>query len=280
NEEMSEICTKLWFMDENYCVAGEDYEIDLQGKTSPLKITSVDRAKHNLFAYFDEDRVFSRPTYKAFRALLDNYEAETGNAEVVTQEEFSENVKFINLIMETAVMKEVHQFLVDHDKAPAELDDFKRLLYKIWFKLYRRSRNDRLENSKRDLDSSGFEHVFVGETRDHDVTGFHNWLQFYLQEKKGNIDYKGYFRRGTVSTHKFHKFYPKLITLQFVWNKMNGKPIGSSFIGTSPEFEIGLYTLIFLMDIGERVMVNMADYEVELTVFRLGKGIGSAFPVS
>lgn len=130
------------------------------------EITSVDRAKHNLFAYFDEDRVFSRPTYKgfclifsvkvfcsilksAFRALLDNYEAETGNAEVVTQEEFSENVKFINLIMETAVMKEVHQFLVDHDKAPAELDDFKRLLYKIWFKLYRRSRNDRLENSKR-----------------------------------------------------------------------------------------------------------------------------------
>jgi poly(U)-specific endoribonuclease len=34
------------------------------------------------------------------------------------------------------------------------------------------------------------------------------------------------------------------------------------------------------MDIGEKVMVNLAGYEVELTVYRLGKGIGSAFPVS
>ena len=51
----------------------------------------------------------------------------------------------------------------------------------------------------RHLDSSGFEHVFVGESREREVIGFHNWIQFYLQEKKGNIDYKGYFRRGTVS---------------------------------------------------------------------------------
>ena len=46
--------------------------------------------------------------------------------------------------------------------------------------------------------SCGFEHVFVGETREHDVTGFHNWIQFYLQEKAGRLDYRGYFRRGTV----------------------------------------------------------------------------------
>ena len=55
---------------------------------------------------------------------------------------------------------------------------------------------------------------------------------------------------------------------------------GSSFIGTSPEFEIALYTLIFLMDAGNKVLVNMADYEVELVVYRLGSGIGSAFPIS
>jgi len=47
--------------------------------------------------------------------------------------------------------------------------------------------------------SSGFEHVFVGETRGQDVIGFHNWIQLYLQEKAQNIDYRGYFRRGTVS---------------------------------------------------------------------------------
>ena len=45
-------------------------------------------------------------------------------------------------------------------------------------------------------DSSGFEHVFVGESRgspdNREVTGFHNWIQFYLEEKRGNIDYKGW----------------------------------------------------------------------------------------
>lgn len=42
-------------------------------------------------------------------------------------------------------------------------------------------------------DSSGFEHVFVGETRGgRTVIGFHNWIQLYLQEKLGHVDYKGY----------------------------------------------------------------------------------------
>lgn len=43
------------------------------------------------------------------------------------------------------------------------------------------------------LDSCGFEHVFVGETKSGtEIVGFHNWIQFYLQEKNGNLDYKGY----------------------------------------------------------------------------------------
>ena len=32
----------------------------------------------------------------------------------------------------------------------------------------------------------------TGETRDKSVIGFHNWIQFHLQEKAGNVDYKGY----------------------------------------------------------------------------------------
>ena len=46
----------------------------------------------------------------------------------------------------------------------------------------------------RNKDSSGFEHVFVGESRAKEVIGFHNWIQFYLQEKIGNVDYQGYIR--------------------------------------------------------------------------------------
>lgn len=46
------------------------------------------------------------------------------------------------------------------------------------------------------LDSCGFEHVFVGETRSGaEIIGFHNWIQFYLQEKGNHLDYKGYKAR-------------------------------------------------------------------------------------
>ncbi len=53
------------------------------------------------------------------------------------------------------------------------------------------------------MDSSGFEHVFVGETRGKDsVLGFHNWIQFYLQEKAGNVDYQGYILGKRVHKHE------------------------------------------------------------------------------
>ena len=40
-------------------------------------------------------------------------------------------------------MKEAHKFLIEKGKAPAPLNDFKKLLYKLWFKLYRRTKGDR-----------------------------------------------------------------------------------------------------------------------------------------
>lgn len=80
-----------------------------------------------------------------------------------------------------------HSYLVRHRKSSDDIRKFKGQLYDIWFKLYRRTRGSRA------LDSSGFEHVFVGETRGKkEVIGFHNWIQFYLQEKAGNVDYQGY----------------------------------------------------------------------------------------
>lgn len=53
----------------------------------------------------------------------------------------------------------------------------------MWFRTYTRTVRD---------DSSGFEHVFVGEARDGKIMGLHNWIQFSDQEQKGKLDYKGY----------------------------------------------------------------------------------------
>jgi Endoribonuclease XendoU len=48
-------------------------------------------------------------------------------------------------------------------------------------------------------DSSGFEHVFVGETnKENRVSGFHNWIQFYVEEGRNRVNYKGY-----IVPHRF-----------------------------------------------------------------------------
>ena len=60
---------------------------------------------------------------------------------------------------------------------------FKDELYTWWFAKYSRSSGDA-------LDSSGFEHVFLGEVRKSEVTGFHNWVVAYEEEKEGDFEYR------------------------------------------------------------------------------------------
>ncbi|XP_051955816.1 uridylate-specific endoribonuclease B-like [Xyrauchen texanus] len=126
-------------------------------------------------------------------------------------------------------------------------------------------------------DSSGFEHVFVGETRGgHTVIGFHNWIQLYLQEKLGHIHYKGYSVNANSPQPDENKH---MLALQFSWK--NGiKPKGSIFIGVSPEFEFALYTLCFLTSPNECVKVSFNVYEVEIVCHHYNqKHIGTTYPV-
>ena len=58
--------------------------------------------KDPLFSWVDEEAL-RRPTYHTFIKLLDNYETETGVAEVVTAEEEQKNWAFLNCCMKTKV---------------------------------------------------------------------------------------------------------------------------------------------------------------------------------
>ena len=46
-----------------------------------------------------------------------------------------------------------------------------------------------------------FEHVFVGEIKGNEVSGFHNWIQFYLQEKQRVLNYYGYLNYQQVKQY-------------------------------------------------------------------------------
>jgi poly(U)-specific endoribonuclease len=227
-----------------------------------------------LFTFVDE-KVLTRPTFAAFIALLDNYFAELGVTEVVTREELAENKQFLNVILDTAVMQYVHRYLLAKGKTRSETREaFLQELDRVWFGLYsRQTRND----------SSGFEHVFLGEIKDNEVTGFHNWIRIYMEERTKKFDYQGYIkpkRRGQSSfaPHSQEQF----ISLQFIWNGCL-KPVSSSFIGTSPEFEMALYTLCFYAGDEEgKSIVQCGPYRVQLTTYKWRQGnqvyIATSFP--
>ncbi|NXT61814.1 ENDUA protein, partial [Chaetops frenatus] len=207
----------------------------------------------------------------AFVSLLDNYKTSTGVAEVVTPEEIVENNCFLDAILATEVMRLAYDYLLKKNLAKPNLADFKHQLYDIWFQLYARKGGDR-------PDSCGFEHVFVRETRHgKEILGLHNWVQFYLQEKHIQIDYKGYVARKNKTRPDEDD---QVLSSQFSW-KGSVKPIGSTFIGVSPEFEFALDTVIFLLS-EERVTretVKTDEYELQMVVWHHGHHIGTAYPV-
>uniref|UniRef100_A0ACD5US20 Uncharacterized protein n=1 Tax=Avena sativa TaxID=4498 RepID=A0ACD5US20_AVESA len=268
---LSEACSRLWELDMNRLVPGKDYRIECgEGKKVYQK---DDMAYENLFSWLGDD-VFTKPTYSRFCALLDNYNPHQGCKEVVTQQEKHEEVAFIEEISRTAPIKYLHRYLVLKGVASQDYDDFKTMLTSLWFNLYGRCGNSSC--------SSAFEHVFVGEIKgrgqgENEVSGFHNWIQFYLEEAKGNVNYQGYIfprRRGESPDSE-----TQLLTVQFEWHGIL-KSVSSSLIGVSPEFELALYTLCFYMG-GEDNRVNIGPYTVNVKCYRMGNNkIGSAFPIA
>ncbi|XP_058468396.1 uridylate-specific endoribonuclease C-like [Solea solea] len=273
DQELTEVLNQLWHLDSNRLTPGSDYIISPQGRAGYVPQGSnyaKDRARAPLFSYVNEDKLKHIETYAHFIKLLDNYEMSTGVSERVTSEELQETKLFINAIMETDVMKCAHKYLVRKGQSPSERSHFKRQLYDIWFRLYHRDRSG-------GEDSCGFEHVFVGETKyGQEIMGLHNWVQFYLQEKHDHVDYKGYKARDNKNTPDEDDH---VLNLQFSWKGLV-KPVGGSFIGVSPEFEVALFTIVFLMSTEKMtsVVVKVDEYVLELVVYRHGQSIGTSFP--
>ncbi|XP_007250602.2 uridylate-specific endoribonuclease C [Astyanax mexicanus] len=272
NQDLSDIFNELWKLDVNRMKPGTDYRISLQGKAGYIpsgSTTATDHASAPLFSYVDMDKLNTITTYTRFMKLLDNYERSTGVAERVTSEEVAENNAFLDAVLESAVMKRAHQYLVNKGKSQSNLRQFKSQLYYMWFRLYHRDRNG-------GEDSSGFEHVFVGETKfGKEIMGLHNWVQFYLQEKQNLLDYKGYKARSNdVPDEDDH-----VLNVQFSWHGLV-KPVGSTFLGVSPEFEMAVFSILFLTSTEKTTtaVVNLDEYQLELVVHRHGRSIGTSYP--
>ena len=62
------------------------------------------------------------------------------------------------------------------------------------------------------------------------------------------------------------------------YSQLQVKAMGSTFIGTSPEFEVALYTIIFLCTSTTECDLDVAGNEVVITCFKHGLNLGTSYP--
>ncbi|KAG1942632.1 poly(U)-specific endoribonuclease-A [Pimephales promelas] len=216
--------------------------------------------------------LLSKPTYQALLNLLDNYKRMTGEVEDVPSQEVEEQDTFLQETMNTELGIELYNFL--HSKgAYSSQSEFIQDLKMMWFGLYSRSDGR--------LDSSGFEHIFVGEVKSGKVSGFHNWLQFYQNEKQGLMNYYSHSFDGPWTT------FPDVLGMQFNWNGYF-KEVGSAIIGCSPEFDLAIYSLCYITRPGQRCYVSLGGQSLGIQTYTWDKSsygdgkkyIGSAYPAT
>ncbi|KAL5554568.1 hypothetical protein UlMin_041969 [Ulmus minor] len=244
--DLSQACNKLWELDTNRLVPGKDYESDSSEgkKVFPRKKVFLrdNMAGWNLFSWLSED-IFKKPSFSRFCSLLDNYNPNQGSKEVVTSEERQEQAAFIEEISRTAPIKYPHKYISSKGIVSENYQEFKRMMTSLWF--------DRYGRGSTSGSSFGFEHIFVGEIKEHG--------EQEISEAKGRVYYQGYIfprRRGNTPDSETH-----------------------TSVGVSPEFEVALYTICFY-DGGEDNHIQLGPYSVNIKCYHLGNRIRSVFPIS
>ncbi|XP_019910799.2 poly(U)-specific endoribonuclease-A [Esox lucius] len=269
--EIQALSETLYALDSNKPSAAE-LIIDPQALVPDSQTNSQnDLSPRPLFQFLDEASLFSKPSYAALLALLDNYNRNTGTTEDFTPEQLAEQETFLRETMSnTELGRELYAFLFTKGRYGSE-KEFLHDLKMMWFGLYSRYAGK--------MDSSGFEHIFAGEIKGGKISGFHNWLQFYLQEKQGLLDYYSHSFNGPWTS------YPDVLGMQFMWDGYF-KQVGSALIGSSPEFDFALYSLCYITRPGKQCKLSLGGkplliqtYTWDKSSYENGKKyIGSAFP--
>ncbi|CAL4218510.1 unnamed protein product, partial [Meganyctiphanes norvegica] len=262
DEDLQDLSEALLAADVNN--VGNQVEVNLQGLTSTHG--TDDAAPKPLLKV--PESALSGPTFAVLVALQDNYIADVMTHEQDDQVKQQERSAFLNVIMATDIMKNTQKFLSDKGVISGEL---RSVLEEIWFTPYSRS-------TAGPLSSSGFEHNFVGEIKSGKVSGFHNWVYFAHEEKKINLNYQGHLHKSVSLSAKGQVMWPR-----FTW-LTEPKPMGAIMVGTSPELELALYTVCFLVRPNQKcpLLMNGQHFNVQTWVYEFdGKRlISGAYPES
>ncbi|WKX88292.1 hypothetical protein Q1695_008158 [Nippostrongylus brasiliensis] len=265
--ELVEMSNRLRIADENKAYRG-GVTVDFQGHTNTRD--TEDNAPKNLFVSVDQS-LLQRPSYQNFLQLTDNFYRETGVAEPrVSQDEERREIKtFLTYALSTKPWQLLYGFL-DKKKYPLAKDPnvFYQWMNQLWFAHYSRAKGK--------ADTSGFEHVFIGEEKNKEVSGLHNWVRYYTLERNAseNVNYMGFvIKRAAV-----------MASVKFSW-RGDLKRSGSLLFGTSPEYDMALYTLCFLARRGQnQCKVEIDGCPLAITSYDLVQNnkvyIGTIFPTA
>lgn len=110
-------------------------------------------------------------------------------------------------------MSAAMRFLADKGFVRKDYYEYKDTLRKIWFDLFSRGQGK--------IGSSGFEHVFMAETKQTDsanteVLGLHNWIYFNAEESKNHADYLGYIKKVDIGNVRVNFIYTYLFRCECV----------------------------------------------------------------
>ncbi|XP_066259522.1 endoribonuclease CG2145-like isoform X2 [Euwallacea similis] len=237
--------------------------LNLQGTTTsrspqdeaPLPLLKID------------DQAFQISSVGTLVLLYNNYFLEAEQNEVYTGQERIEENNFLDSMLGTPVMQYTRNFLIQKGKLGKDPKEFRDLLRQIWFFMYSRGKGR--------IGSSGFEHVFLSEIKNNMVSGLHNWVYFNAEESRGKANYLGYMKKIDLGEKGV------ILKYHFTFHDID-KPVGSMFIGTSPELEMALYTTCFVLRAdqicplkmnGNRFIIRTYSFK-----YRGKQMIGSAFP--
>merc|ERR1711962_1543172 len=139
---------------------------------------------------------------------------------------------FMDAVMDTPEMNEAYNFLKQKGVITGSWSNFVTDVQKIWTGLFDNDSNRRTNV----LGSCGFEHVFIGELKRRKVKGLHNWIQMFMEEKSGRLNYKGYLNQVNFSSDVVG------LIISYEW-KGKRQCRGGALVGTTPELQMALATV-------------------------------------
>lgn len=203
-----------------------------------------------------DDDVLNCPTMKAFIDLSDNFKAPVNVDDNLGVEYINEKEEFLNSVMDTKIMKITEDWMIAQGIFEGSNLTLHDVVDHIWFQQYAGSHSSGV------LDSTGFEHTFVGQINEERVLGLHNWIHFYELEQAGNVTYTDYVDQTIFDGDGVNK--GSVLKFSYDWQGAS-KDNGTMFIGTSPELEIALYTVCYIARANVKCPVQLNGKQFTIT---------------